>query len=62
MALVGCELSDPQGTDTQWDRPEQRRLEALKDRCDGQPWESEGVFCADYVLNMSPIDSSGPDD
>ena len=50
MALLGCDLADPQGPGMQWERPEQQRLDALKEKCDGQPWESAGVVCLDDIV------------
>ena len=50
MALLGCDLADPQGPGVQWERPEQQRLDALKEKCDSQPWQSAGVVCPDDIV------------
>ena len=63
LLLGGCDLTEPQGPvelpESQWERPEQRRLDTIGKKCGGQPWESAGVICPDDVVIITRADTTG---
>ena len=60
LTCCGCDLHNPQGPESPWERPEQQRLAALEEKCGGLPWASAGVICPDDVVIITRADSTGP--